>query len=87
MNVEDIRKLAEYPQLKAENRTLRRSSLVDLPKLFDEIGVAIAAVEADADAHGLTGQMLGARDCLRAVAAIRERILGKPSVSESNGEP
>ena len=47
-----------------------------LTEVFEEIGVAIAAVEADANAHGLTGQSLGARDCLRKVAAIRNRVLG-----------
>jgi hypothetical protein len=53
-------------------------------QIFEEVGTAIASVEADANAHGLTGQMLGARDCLRKVAAIRERYgASGPSQSPS----
>jgi hypothetical protein len=46
-----------------------------LRKVFDEIGVAIAGVETDALANGLHIQALGARECLRAVASIRDRVL------------
>lgn len=47
----------------------------EVAELFDEIGVAIAGVELDAEDKGLTGEALGARNCLRAVAKIRERVL------------
>jgi hypothetical protein len=58
---------------RAELKRLRRSTLADLPSLFDEIGDAIASFEASSTSED---ERAGARGCLRLVAKIRDRWLG-----------
>jgi hypothetical protein len=61
---------------RAELKRLRRSTLADLPRLFDEIGDAMASFEASSTSED---ERAGARGCLRLVAKIRDRWLGGQS--------
>lgn len=53
-----------------ELKRLRRSTLADLPMLFDEIGMGIAKLEAAGNSVNPE------RDCLRIVSEVRDRWLG-----------
>lgn len=67
----------EEDAMLAEVRDLR-SETATLAKVFDEIGVALAEVETNAPS---SYKKVTARECLRKVAAIRERML--PTGSEA----
>lgn len=79
----------EIQQLRADNERLReqlREHHRLAHELIDEIGVAIAGVEVEAEDGGENEAAGGARECMRAVAKLRaswvektNAMMGSPS--------